>query len=85
MSLNFHTHTLRVYQSRDGWRWTLQSTNGKIVADSGEAYARKRNAVLAAESLRKAVMLLKIDPTPPQKLVRVRGKFAAAKPMSKRP
>lgn len=45
------THTLTVYRSPDGWRWRLRARNGKIVADSGEAYARKRNAVRAAESL----------------------------------
>lgn len=38
-----------IYQARDGWRWRLWSTNSRIVADSGEAYATEYNAVRAAK------------------------------------
>lgn len=71
------THKLTVYKGTDGWRWRLQARNGKIVADSAEAYARKRNAEKAALSLLNATIELIVEPTPPQKLVRVRGKFAS--------
>lgn len=29
------------YKAKDGWRWRLIAANGRIIADSGEAYARK--------------------------------------------
>jgi len=30
-----------IYKARDGWRWHIKTRNGKIVAESGEAYSRK--------------------------------------------
>lgn len=33
-----------IYKARDGWRWRLVARNGRIIADSGEAYTRKRAA-----------------------------------------
>lgn len=51
-----HTHTITVYRAADGWRWRLQALNGKTVADSGEAYVRKRNAEKVARALETAVM-----------------------------
>jgi uncharacterized protein YegP (UPF0339 family) len=36
-----------IYLARDGWRWRLKARNGRIVADSGEAYTRERDAVKA--------------------------------------
>ena len=30
--------------SRGDWRWHLRAANGRIVADSGEGYASRRNA-----------------------------------------
>lgn len=38
-----------VYEGRDGWRWQLKAANGKIIADSGEAYSSEYNAVRAAK------------------------------------
>jgi len=38
------TTTFRIYHARDGWRWRAVRANGRIVADSGEAYARKHGA-----------------------------------------
>lgn len=74
------THTLRVYLARDGWRWRLTAKNGRTVADSAEAYARKRNAVDAAEALLNAIMVLEIDETPATQRVRGKGgKFAGSK------
>lgn len=31
-----------IYKARDGWRWRLVARNGRIIADSGEAYNRKQ-------------------------------------------
>lgn len=40
---------LAVYQDKaGGWRWRLLSSNGRIVADSGESYTRHVSAVKAA-------------------------------------
>lgn len=33
-----------VYEAKDGWRWRMVSSNGKIVAESGEAYTSKTKA-----------------------------------------
>lgn len=39
---------IRVYKDKHGLhRWRLVSTNGKILADSGQGYARKRNCLEA--------------------------------------
>lgn len=43
--------TLVIYKAKDGWRWRLWSTNGHIVADSGEAYGRRVDCRRAAERL----------------------------------
>ena len=45
-----------IYQdTAGGWRWKLQSRNGRVIADSGEAYTERRHAVRAVAALRKAV------------------------------
>lgn len=36
--------TFHIYLARDGWRWRLKARNGRIVAESGEAYKRKNSA-----------------------------------------
>lgn len=37
-----------VYRDQGGnWRWRLRARNGRIVADSAEGYASKRNAKAA--------------------------------------
>ena len=40
-----------VYFAKDGWRWRLTAANGKIIADSGEAYIRRYDAKIAANCL----------------------------------
>lgn len=50
--------TLSIYQARDGWRWRLRAANGRIVAESGEAYTRKAGAIKAANRLIGAVITL---------------------------
>ena len=32
----------------DGWRWRIRATNGRIIADSAEAYGRLRDAAHGA-------------------------------------
>lgn len=39
---------MSVYEAVDGWRWRLVAQNGNIIADSGQRYASRRNAVAAA-------------------------------------
>lgn len=43
------TYTITVYEARDGWRWHMKAANGRIVADSGEAYSTERGARAAQE------------------------------------
>jgi uncharacterized protein YegP (UPF0339 family) len=43
-----------IFQDRDRqWRWTLFARNGRIVADSGEAYVSKAHAKRAVASTRR--------------------------------
>lgn len=44
-----------LYPSKDGFRWRLVAKNGKIVADSGEAYVSAGNARRAAKMVRKEI------------------------------
>jgi len=50
--------TLTIYQAADGWRWRLKASNGRIVADGGEAYRTKANARRAVKRLLAAVIVL---------------------------
>lgn len=45
--MNKPARQLKVYMARDGFRWRLVSA-GRIIAESGEAYTRKRDALRAA-------------------------------------
>jgi len=40
----FTTTTFHIYRAGDGWRWRAVRANGRIMADSGEAYTRKAGA-----------------------------------------
>lgn len=42
---------LHIYQATDGWRWRLKARNGRIVADSAEAYSSRTKARNAADAL----------------------------------
>lgn len=45
--------TFELYEDRDGkYRWRLVHDNGNIVADSGEGYSRKTDAVNGIESVK---------------------------------
>jgi len=51
---------LFVYRARDGWRWHLRARNGRIVAESGEAYTRKSDCITAALRLADAAHFAKL-------------------------
>lgn len=39
------------WRSKDGWRWHMTSPNGRIVAESGEAYSSKGACAAAIKRL----------------------------------
>jgi len=44
--------TLEFFKSRTGeWHWRFKSSNGNIIACSGEGYTRKRSAIKGWNSL----------------------------------
>lgn len=45
----------QAFKARDGWRWHLRAANGRILADSGEAYASRRNCLRAIATVTAAV------------------------------
>jgi uncharacterized protein YegP (UPF0339 family) len=55
------TVVLRVYRAVDGWRWRLIAGNGKIVADSGEAYVKRATAVARAKALESLVAAARLE------------------------
>lgn len=42
---------VQVYEARDGFRWRSVADNGRIVAESGEAYSRFDDAERAAKAV----------------------------------
>ncbi len=53
-------YRIEVYEAKDGWRWRMKAKNGRIIADSGEAYSSRRGAERAAYSLVDAVLYVAI-------------------------
>jgi uncharacterized protein YegP (UPF0339 family) len=46
-------YTLEVYEdSAREWRWRIKHANGRIIADGGEGYSTRSNAIRAARRLR---------------------------------
>jgi len=43
------TTTIETYKAKDGYRWRARAENGRILADSGEAYTRFASVVRAAD------------------------------------
>lgn len=35
----------QIYKAKDGWRWRFIVANGKTLADSGQGYSRRRDAI----------------------------------------
>lgn len=45
--------TFRIYEDRRyEWRWRLVASNGRIIADSGEGYTRRHDAIHSVYRLR---------------------------------
>lgn len=43
-----------IYQDNAGeWRWRLISTNGRIIADSGEGYVHRHQCLEMVENIRR--------------------------------
>ena len=43
------TDRITVYRAEDGWRWNYRAKNGRIMADSGEAYRRRADCLRGVE------------------------------------
>ena len=57
---------IQVYKDKQGkHRWRFESSNGKIIADSGEGYETAAGARRAAENLKKRAPKAKIVPAKP--------------------
>jgi uncharacterized protein YegP (UPF0339 family) len=41
-----------IYPAKDGYRWRLVARNGRIMADSAEAYTRQFTAIEAVNRMR---------------------------------
>ena len=40
------THTIELYRDQAGqWRWNRKASNGRVISDSGEGYADRRDAI----------------------------------------
>lgn len=50
-----------VYEAKDGWRWALKSKNGRIIADSGQAYSSKRKAIDSVANMINTVVKSRVD------------------------
>jgi uncharacterized protein len=45
-----------IYQDKAGeWRWRLRAPNGLVVANGGQKFASKQNAIRALDAVRKNV------------------------------
>lgn len=48
---NKHPPKVDVYLAEDGWRWRVVYRNGRVRAESGEAYRRRADCVRAYEEV----------------------------------
>jgi uncharacterized protein YegP (UPF0339 family) len=53
-------HWFELYKAKDGHRWRLRSMNGRIMADSAEAYSTASGAKRAAKTIKKCIQLASI-------------------------
>ncbi len=44
-----------VYEAADGYRWRLLAANNRLIAESGEAYTRERDAWRAVKGVLYAI------------------------------
>ena len=62
MSAKKSTIDLQVYKDKSKeYRWRIVHKNGKVLADSGEGYARRRNCVNALRNLYQYITAEEID------------------------
>lgn len=54
-------HRLVVWHAKDGWRWRLWAPNGKMTAESGEAYKRRYDCKVAALRLTEVAGKAKLE------------------------
>lgn len=47
--------TFRIYEAADGYRWRLLAANCRLIAESGEAYTRRRDCERAVKAVRFAI------------------------------
>ncbi len=43
--------TIEFYEADDGWRWRISARNGDILADSGQGYSRRIDALKGASKV----------------------------------
>ena len=56
------THKLQIYKGKKGgWYIRIVARNGKIVADGGEAYSTRSNAIRAGKRLTVSISTATID------------------------
>jgi amphi-Trp domain-containing protein len=54
--------TFEVFRDKaDEWRWRLRHRNGNIVADSGEGYARRKDAMNGLESVQRNALGAEVE------------------------
>lgn len=56
-SLQIRHPKFQPYRARDGWRWRLKAANGRILADSGQAYTTRWNCLRAIDTIRFSVLV----------------------------
>lgn len=85
---------IQIFKDKQGkHRWRFESSNGKIIADSGEGYETAAGARRAAENLKKRAPTAKIVPAKPAskpkpggtRSARSSGSTAKSKPAAKNP
>lgn len=56
---------VEVFKGKDGdWYWHLKADNGQIIADGGEGYKNKLDALVSYHEIVHGADDIEIDPTP---------------------
>ena len=61
MKRNMKIEVFRETGDDKDWRWRIRSSNGKIVATSGEGYKRKTACVAMAEKVSHEIELVVVE------------------------
>lgn len=54
---------VQIYEAKDGWRWRIRARNGRIIAESGEAYKTRFGAIRGVSTI--FYMIFDEDIAPP--------------------